>query len=127
MHKTRTPFYANSVGSGLRQDNVVSIYRPAVQTLDQSTITNAFVPSVSTLLAGRRDEVLVFDNTIQGKNKSAAATYFYFNNGWRRQGAAATINYGPTNVFNPGTGFIVRKATNTVSTTMWVNSANYTN
>ena len=122
---SRTPLYANPVASGLQQDNAVAIYRPSVQTLNESGLTNGFVASISAAAAGRRDQLLTFDNAVQAQNKSANAIYFFFNNGWRKVGSPATVDFGPTNVFTPGAGVIVRKATNDTATTIWVNSPNY--
>lgn len=123
LTKLRIPLYANSPGSGQQQDNYAIIARPAVQTLNDSGLSNAFVASPNTL--SRKDELFVFDNAIQAKNKAPAGTYFYFNGGWRKVGVAPTVDFGPTNVFNPASGYYVRKATNTVATTIWVNTPNY--
>jgi uncharacterized protein (TIGR02597 family) len=126
LGKTRIPFYANGLGSPTAQDNFVGLYRPAVQTLNETGITNAFVASISSVASGRRDQLLQLDYGV-GLNKSAIATYYYFNNGWRKQGVAATVDYGTSNnIVTPTTGFILRKQTNTVDA-IWVNSANYTN
>jgi uncharacterized protein (TIGR02597 family) len=127
LSKVRIPLYANPVATTTNQDNAVAIYRPSVQTLNESQLTNAFVASTTATLAGRRDQLLTIDNSVQGINKSASATYYYFNNGWRKQGVPATVDFGPSNIFNPATGVIVRKVTNDTTTAIWVNPANYSN
>ncbi len=121
---SRIPLYANA-SPGSKQDNFLSIYRPAVQTFNQSGLSSViFSTSVVTV---KRDEVLFFDNTVQAKNKAPAFIYFFYNNGWRRSlpTAPVTVNFGETNVFTPGQGFIVRRATNTTATAMWTNLPNY--
>jgi uncharacterized protein (TIGR02597 family) len=128
LSKIRIPLYmiVTNVSGSPQQDNYVAIYRPAPQTLIQSGLTNAFVKS--TLASAPKDQVLTYDNTVQGKNKSTSASYFYYKNAWRLSGADTKVDYGNTTVFTPGMGVIIRKASNTVSTvTNWVNQANYSN
>jgi len=113
------------------QDNPLGIYRPATESLYQSGLTNpAFVASTSSGAAGRRDVLLVFDNTSQALNKSASQQFYYFNNGWRRSSppTSASIDYSQSNIFLTTQGFIVRKTTNGVSgatLNTWVNPPNY--
>jgi uncharacterized protein (TIGR02597 family) len=123
MKKIRLPFYTQT---STKQDNYVGLYRPKAQTLNESNLTNAFVATTSLLT--RKDELLVFDNTVQQKNKSPSATYFYYNSAWRKSGQPSTVDFGTNVVFEPGIGVIIRKATNSVAATaIWVNSPNYTN
>jgi uncharacterized protein (TIGR02597 family) len=124
-HRIRIPLYANLPADGRQQDNYVAVYRPAVQTLNESGLTNAFKASSGTTVSTRQDQLLIFNNDAQQKNKSAAAIYYYYNNGWRKAGVPATVDFGASNVFNAATGVIVRKATNTVPTSIWVNAPNY--
>ena len=106
------------------QDNFVGLPRPIEVSLDNSgLLTNySFAQSVS---AGvRRDELLVFNYTNIAKNKAPADTYYYLTNaGWRKFPSSA--NYGPSNVLLPGCGFIVRRATNSITAPFWTNSATY--
>jgi len=111
-------------------DNVVGIYRPAVQTLAQSGLSNAVVASTTATPTGRRDQLLVFDNTQQVLNKSASQEFYYYNNGWRRfyPSTPATVDYSQSNIFLVTQGFIVRKTTNGITSstlTTWVNQPNY--
>ena len=105
-----------------KQDNFVALTRPVTNTLNESGLvqSGAFLasPSVST----HTDELLVFDNGQVAQNKAASDTYFYLNNTWRRFGAAG--DFGNEPVFTPGTGVIIRKQTNSVSS-LWVNTPNF--
>lgn len=116
----------NSYGAAA-QDNIVAVSRPVDVTLNASGLisSGAFVPSASALL--RKDELFVFDNTVVATNKSAAATYFYFNNGWRKVGQPVATDFGADTVFKAGTGVIIRKAANGsgAATVLWTNAATY--
>jgi|ERR1051325_465032 uncharacterized protein (TIGR02597 family) len=112
------------VNSTTKQDNTLALARPVLVSLDNSGLisTGAFTPSTSTI--SRKDELLAFDNTTTNFNKSAAATYYYFNSAWRKVGVSATINVGSSNVFVPGMGFIIRKSTGTTAP-LWSNNPTY--
>ncbi len=124
VNASRIPLYANA-SPGPKQDNFLSIYRPAVQTFNQSALVSVIF--TTTIVTVKRDEVLFFNNAVQAKNKAPSAQYFFYNNGWRRSAPSApvTVDYGNSNVFNPGEGFIVRRATNTTTTAIWSNLPNY--
>ena len=122
LSRIRIPLYSNSFG-GPKQDNFVGLVRPSNYSLDQSGLTNAFTATTS--LGSRNDELLVFDNSVQQKNKGPSATYFYYNNGWRKVGASVSVNFGASNVFQAASGAIVRKQTNSVLTSVWANDPNY--
>jgi uncharacterized protein (TIGR02597 family) len=126
MTKARIPLYANT---DVQQDNAIGLYRPSVQTLNDTGLTNAFTASVGTASSQRRDTLLIFDNTQQTKNKGASQVFYYYNSGWRRAlpVTPSSVDFGQTNVLTPGMGFIIRKYTNSTPTWIWVNSANYTN
>jgi uncharacterized protein (TIGR02597 family) len=87
--------------------------------------TPAFASSTTATAAGRRDEVLVFDNTAAGVNKSSANTFFYFNNGWRRQGSPATVDFSSSNAVAGATGFLIRKAGGTPGAANWTSIPTY--
>lgn len=106
-----------------KQDNAVAIPRPISVSLNNSDLISSGAFSSSPSFGSRTDELLVFDNTTVGKNKSSSATYFYFNNAWRKFGAGAA-DVGNDLVFTPGTGVIIRKAA-TGSSPAWVNSPTY--
>jgi uncharacterized protein (TIGR02597 family) len=103
-----------------QQDNFVSLARPMPVSLDDSGLisSGAFSPSPS--LLSRTDELLVFDNTLAAKNKSASATYFYWNGAWREQSNPS--NLGAVQVFTPGTAVIIRKAASAVAPPVWINT-----
>lgn len=113
--------------AAVKQDNVVALQRPVPVSLNQSGLisSGAFTPSTSAI--SRKDELLVFDDTATGINKSASATYYYFNSAWRKVGSPATTDFGNDTVFQPGTGVVIRKATNGVGpqTQVWTNTATY--
>jgi uncharacterized protein (TIGR02597 family) len=129
-YPVRIPLFA-SAPPAIGQDNVLGIYRPAVQTFAQSGLSNAVLASTATTTLGRRDQVLLFDNTQQGQNKGVSQGFYYFNNGWRRffpTGTSPAVDFSQSNVFLTTQGFFLRKATNGVSVstlTTWVNQPNY--
>lgn len=114
----------NSYPSGA-QDNFVAITYPVPVSLNNLNLVSSGVFSVSNSPASRTDELLVFDNTTTGLNKSAASTYYYWSGKWLKIGNGAT-DVGATLVFQPGTGFVIRKAANAggPATQMWSFTAN---
>jgi uncharacterized protein (TIGR02597 family) len=123
VNNAHTAIFANAPsGSLVKQDNALAVTRPAVQTLDQTGLSNIVLAST---LITTKDLILTFDNSAQAKNKAASASYFFFNNHWRKSGAPNTVDFGPTNIFNPGDGFIFRAYTNTVTQRIWSNQPNY--
>jgi uncharacterized protein (TIGR02597 family) len=125
----RIPLNA-SAPPAVGQDNWVGIYRPSTATLGSTGLSNAVVASTASTPAGRRDTLLIFDNTSKALNKAASQQFYYFNNGWRRSApsAPATVDFSQTNVFQTAAGFIIRKSTNGISsatTTMWSEPPNY--
>jgi uncharacterized protein (TIGR02597 family) len=95
------------------QDNLVALPVPMPVTLSASRLieSGAFTPSPDG--AARRDELLVFDNTRTGFNKSASAIYYYISGnpavaaGWYKVGDP-TQTYGNI-LLKPGEGYVVRK------------------
>ncbi|MES2996528.1 MAG: TIGR02597 family protein [Verrucomicrobiota bacterium] len=113
--------------TSVSQDNFVGLPRPTDTSLNNLNLggTSAFVSSTSTSLLGRKDELLVFDNALVGRNKSAAATYFYFDGKWKRHGDGAAENRG-ADLIRAGSGFIIRKRKTTDgATSNWDNIASY--
>jgi len=115
---------ATSLGTdpSARQDNIVALQRPVAVSLNDSGLitSGAFIPSLNDLM--HADELLTFDNSVAGRNKSASATYFYYSGAWRRIGSGADV--GSTLVFTPGTGVVIRKKPGT-SSALWLNSPTY--
>lgn len=96
-------------GGGAQQDNAVALPFPGTVTLDDSNLRGSGAFRASTSPFFHTDELYVFDNTASGINKAAVAVYYYYNGAWRKAGAPVTTNFGPTAVFVPGTGVMVRK------------------
>ncbi|MDB6058276.1 MAG: Endoglucanase [Verrucomicrobiales bacterium] len=109
--------------AGDKQDNFVSLTRPTGVSLDASGLITSGAFATSPLPGSRTDELLIFDNSVAAKNKSSSAVYYYWNNAWRRVGFGSAI-VGSDTVFNPGSGVIVRRGTNSVSPA-WINSSPY--
>ncbi len=108
-----------------QQDNFVSVIRPIdVKLNDLGLITSgAFLSSPSAF--NRIDQLLVFDNSQSAQNKSASATYFYYNSAWRKFGESGLPDRG-NDVIPAGTGFVIRKgATATGAAVLWQNAPTY--
>jgi len=108
--------------SDLRQDNAIGLIRPMAVSLDASGLISSGAFQSSPLPGSRTDELLTFDNTVASRNKSASAIYYYWSNAWREVGFG-NADVG-ANLLLPGTGFIIRKATNN-TTPVWTNSPNF--
>lgn len=116
---------ATSATSGT--DNYVAIPRPVDLRLDELNLIagGGFVGSQGTLGFNRRDQLLVFDNTVSGINKSASASYFYdlSDNTWKNASGFANSN---AVIIPAATGFIIRKAVVTGGgTKYWINNPTY--
>lgn len=115
----------NTIVSG-EQDNLIGIPRPVNLTLEDLDLRGslAFVSSTNTLSTGRRDQLLVFDNEIQLRNKAPSARYYVHNNIWKLSGGGNTDR--GTDVLPAGSAFIIRKyQTLDGATVMWNNTAAY--
>jgi uncharacterized protein (TIGR02597 family) len=104
----------------VQQDNAVALTRPVTVSLDASGLISSGAFASSPLPGSRTDELQIFDNTVALKNKSSSAIYYYWSNAWRRVGAGTT-DVGSDGVFVPGSGIVIRKATNNAAAT-WLNS-----
>jgi uncharacterized protein (TIGR02597 family) len=104
------------------QDNSVGLLRAAAVSLNASGLISSGAFLSSPLPGSRTDELLAFDNSVASRNKSASAVYYYWNNAWREVGLG-NADVG-TNLLVPGTGFIIRKSTNS-TTTVWTNAPNW--
>jgi len=109
-----------------KRDNLVSLPRPVDVSLEDLKLGNtpAFASSTSLNAFGRKDEILVFDNAVVSRNKSASAIYFYFN-GWRKQGDTVESPLRNSDIIPAGWGFIVRKHQSAGGTVFWNNEASY--
>ncbi|MEM7387528.1 MAG: TIGR02597 family protein [Verrucomicrobiota bacterium] len=111
--------YATTASSGIplrmragseKQDNPVALASPTPISLDDSNLIASGAFRASTGITNRVDEILVFDNSATGTNKSATETYYYFLGAWRKLGSSADV--GAETIFEPGTGVIIRKGGN---------------
>jgi uncharacterized protein (TIGR02597 family) len=123
MKKSVVPLLTHATG---KQDNAVALVRPVPVTLNDSGLISSGAFQASTSPAIRKDELLVFDNTVAAKNKAAASVYYYYNNGWRKVGQSASTDFGTTVVFGPDTGVQIRKAASgTGQASNWTNVSTY--
>lgn len=109
------------------QDNFIAILRPINTRLDALNLggTTAFVTSLGTSALQRRDQLLVFDNTVAARNKSPSAIYCYYGGNWRNATGGAISD---AVVIPGGAGFIIRKyKTSDGATVFWTNPPTYTN
>ena len=107
------------------QDNYVAIPRPIDLRLDQLNLyeSGAFVASSSTSLRNRKDELLVFDNEVALRNRSASAIFYHNGVTWLN---AANHNVASDYVIPAAAGFVIRKArVNVRSTSFWQNIPTY--
>lgn len=113
------PLSTRVVGS---QDNHVAVPRPvAVRLIDLGLDSSVFVESPSAL--NRRDEILIFDNSLAAKNKGPTAVYFKTAASWRKVGTADNEDDA---VIPPGHGIIIRKyPTESGQTVFWNNFPAY--
>lgn len=112
-------------GTSLKQDNFASVMRPVDVKLNDTGLISSGAFKVSSSPFSRADELLVFDNSVAGKNKSASAVYYYYNNAWRKSGQSTSLDFG-TDVLSASSGFVIRKATTTSgSTQFWQNDKTY--
>jgi uncharacterized protein (TIGR02597 family) len=110
-----------------KQDNFIGLPRPIDVSLNGLALggTSAFLTSASGIPSGRRDELLVFNNSVASKNKAPSATYFYYNGAWRKSGSVVTTDFG-TSLITSGSGFIIRKYQVTGGPTQfWNNTPSY--
>jgi uncharacterized protein (TIGR02597 family) len=110
-------------GHVAQRDNFVALPRPVNVSLKDSGLIESGAFRASPMPGSRTDELLVYDHSVIGKNKSPSATYFYWNKAWRRVGAGS-LDVGTDEVFLPGKGVIIRKGP-APNTAAWVNLPAY--
>jgi uncharacterized protein (TIGR02597 family) len=121
-------------GNNTSQDIFIGFSIPSTVTLAGSNLvqSGAFIPSPGTSPSARNDQLLVFDNSTPTINRSASASYYYYNGtnsggpGWRQVGGNVTVIQDGDPIFQPGNGFIIRKkATATPQTFIWSSVPTY--
>ena len=112
-----------AVSTTHRQDNFVSLARPSAISLDDSGLAASAAFRTSPSPLNPTDELLVFDNSVPGKNKSASAVYCLLESGWFRVGGSSTPA-GTHPVLAPSAAVIIRKSIDTAAP-VWSNQAGY--
>lgn len=125
MSQLSTP--VGLISGSLEQDNAVALPFATEMTLAQLKLyeSGAFVGSSSHAGGSRQDEVLVWDNSVVGKNKAADASYYYYTGsagvgpGWRKAGVAGALANDDV-VIGPNKGIVIRKKpTGSPGTVIW--------
>lgn len=121
-------YVIGTLQSNTAQDNWVSVEVPVALTLSQSNLSqSAAFTSATTVTGAGGDQLLVFDDTVAAINKAPTSTYYYypgngsnFAAGWRKVGGGFNNLFDNTVVFQPGSGYIIRKqASANASTSVW--------
>ena len=115
-----------STSSTVKQDNYIAIPRPISVSLNDLNLlgTEAFVASTNTLGSGRQDELLIFDNELQLRNKAPSARYYVHDGIWKLNNGGNTDRGGV--LLSAGVGIMIRKsATIDGSTSTWTNLPTY--
>jgi uncharacterized protein (TIGR02597 family) len=123
MAQLTTPI--GTLAGSTDQDNAVALPFATEMTLAQLKLfeSGAFVGSSSHAGASRQDEVLVWDNSISGRNKAADVSYYYYTGtagagpGWRLAGVAGTIANNDV-VIGANKGIVIRKKSPGSATTL---------
>jgi uncharacterized protein (TIGR02597 family) len=116
-----------TISAGVDQDVPVSLPIAANLTLAQTKLfeSGAFAGSANHSVGSRQDQLLIWDNTIAGKDKAADRSYYYYTGtagngpGWRLAGDIGTVRNNEV-VFTSATGIAIRKkATGTSAGAIW--------
>ena len=125
MNRLSNPLYTQA--SSGQQDNAVALPRPADVTLNDLGLisSGAFQVTLNPAPRSRLDALITYDNTLPGVDKTPSASYYYYNNGWRKAGEDPNTDFG-TIPISYGSGFLIRKVSTTNGTTsFWQNTRNY--
>ena len=122
----------NVLGTGVPQDNTISLTNPLDVTLDDSQLFQSGVfEGADTFNPTSGDQLLVFDSNIREKNKSNSLTYFYYTGnlfggaGWRLVGSDPSIIVGDAIAFSLSKQCIIRKKAGPVGSQIWLMTPNY--
>lgn len=110
-----------------RQDNPVAIFRPVDVPLSNAGLDEtAFASSASHASGARKDELLVFDNSLAGFNKSPSAIFYKNSQTWFLDERKADSNSpAAANTLSAAGAIIIRKSQGNSSSTFWNNQPNY--
>lgn len=104
-----------TVAPDTAQDHSIGLGLPLPVTLAGSRLHESGAFTASADLDQPVDQLLVFDQANPARNRVPSAAYYYYSGtqgggpGWRLQGDPGTIRDG-ADVFQPGRGFVIRKA-----------------
>jgi len=120
-------YIIGTINSNLDQDNAVAVDVPVPLTLNQSNLFQSGAFTGTTSISGvGGDKLFVFDDATAATNKAAFKQYYYYigtgfgGAGWRQtSGGFSTIRNDEV-VFQPGSGYVIRKlATPSPTTLVW--------
>jgi len=106
-------------------DHFIGLTRPVPVKLTELGLGNdVFQASTGLTPATRKDELLIFDNSIASYDKTESARYFRFNNKWYKDAVAPPI--ADADQLPHGAVVVIRKALNASATPVfWQNPATY--
>lgn len=110
-----------------RQDNSVAVFRPVDVPLSNAGLDEtAFASSASHESGARKDELLVFDNSLARFNKRPSAVFYKNSQTWfLDEGKAGANSAAATFSLSASGALIIRKSQGDSSTTFWNNQPNY--
>jgi uncharacterized protein (TIGR02597 family) len=122
-----------TIAANTPQDNAIALDVPVPMTLSQSNLYQSGVFVGTTSISGATgDKLLVFNDASAGINKAAGQAYYYYSGsgfggpGWRLQGGGFTNIKNDDAVFQPGSGYIIRKeGTTEPNSFVWNIPVNY--
>jgi uncharacterized protein (TIGR02597 family) len=110
-----------------RQDNTVAVFRPVdVPLLNSGLDETAFASSASHESGGRKDELLFFNNSLAGFNKSPSAIFYKYSQTWfLDEGKAESNSSVAANALTASGALIIRKSQGSSSSAFWNNQPTY--
>ena len=124
----------STLQANIDQDVPVGLLLAADTTLGNSNLfqSGAFAGSTSHSAAVRQDQILVFDNSVVGKDKAAAASYYYYTGtntpgaGWRKAGVTSSLADSTLIFGSQNTAVLFRKkGTATAQSVLWPITPSY--
>lgn len=116
-----------TITDGEDQDNSIALTIPVELTLAESRLfEEGIVVGTASISGAGAEELLVFNNSQSGFDKSPAESYYYYTGasfggaGWRKKGGGFTNIFNDQAILQPGQGFIIRKiADGPASSSVW--------